>query len=138
MPLATLTRYAKTPRSRIESAILVLVLLLVVAGFAWLLAGCWTTVTPCEVAPPATASFDGNTQNSGIIALQVNGYLVTPHFRDRYNALVGQYGNQFTPPLHTDVGLIGPDGAGDYLIDREHMVQFLEMTAWQRMGRLPK
>lgn len=95
-----------------------------------------TTVVPKPVDTDV-ASFDGNDQNSGIIRATSAGYVVTPHFRDRYNALVAVYGKDFTVPLKRDAGLakLSPT---EWLIDRQHLVQFLDMAAWQRSGLPPK
>ncbi len=94
------------------------------------------TVAPDRVTS-AAASFDGNEQNSGIISANANGYVVTSHFRDRYNALVAIYGRDFTVPVKPDDGLQSISGS-TWLIDRQHLSQFLEMNAWSRMGLEPQ
>ena len=99
------------------------------------LAGCGTVI-PTTVQSSA-ASFDGNDQNSGIISANANGYVVTSHFRDRYNALASIYGRDFSVPLVPDAGLMQID-AWHWLIDRQHLSQFLEMQSWQRAGISPK
>ncbi len=97
--------------------------------------GCAGTVTP-KVVTSTQASFDGNEQNSGVISVQPNGYVVTAHFRDRYNALIADYGTAFTPPLSHDAGIAR---LTDYtwLIDREHMIKMIEMNTWRKSGRKP-
>jgi hypothetical protein len=93
------------------------------------------TVKP-ERVTSAAASYDGNEQNSGIISANANGYVVTNHFRDRYNALVGIYGRDFTSPVKADSGLQRITDE-TWLIDRQHLVQFLEMQAWARAKSTP-
>ena len=95
-----------------------------------------STVVPGPVAPEA-ASFDGNDQTSGILSSNANGFVVTNHFHKRYNALVAVYGREFAVPLTPDAGLIQIN-ATEWLIDRQHLAQFLEMQAWQRVGMRPK
>ena len=105
-------------------------LALLLVGLA--LAGC-NTVIPGTV-PSASASFDGNVQNSGIVEARAEGFVVTPHFRDRYNALIAVYGRDFAVPLRVDDGLTHN---GQWVIDRQHLSQFLEMSAWSRAGLKP-
>jgi hypothetical protein len=95
--------------------------------------GCTTTVVPVKVQP-TTASMDGNEANSGFIAFTKSGAgLITPHARDRYNALVEKYGNRFLPVLQKDSG-IRP--AGDvYEIDGEHLAKFSVMNRWRKEGK---
>lgn len=106
------------------------------------LSGC-STVIPDPVTSHA-ASFDGNDQNSGILAEAPGGYLVTPHFRDRYNVLIGIYGAAFAPRLEADSGLArepseasAKEGDGKWTIDRQHLVYFIRMNQWHKMGRPP-
>ena len=103
---------------------------LIILCFA--LAGCGTVI-PSTVRSSA-ASYDGNDQNSGIISASAEGYVVTAHFRDRYNALVAIYGRDFAVPLKPDDGLTNN---GQWVIDRQHLSQFLEMSAWSRAGLQP-
>ena len=73
-----------------------LMLILALALFT----GCVSqTVRPVDIKPKA-ASFDGNKQDSGLIAVTPTGALVTAHARDRYNALIAVYGQdkEFLPP----------------------------------------
>ena len=94
------------------------------------------TVKP-ERVTSAAASYDGNEQNSGIISANANGYVVTNHFRDRYNALAAVYGRDFTVPMTADAGLQQISDS-TWLIDRQHLSQFLEMNTWSRAGLRPK
>ena len=100
------------------------------------LSGCAGTVTPDRISA-AAASYDGNEQNSGIISVNQLGYVVTGHFRDRHNALVALFGRDFLPPLTPDAGLTEIT-SDRWLIDRQHLSQFLEMNAWNRAGLRPK
>jgi len=118
-------------------------LILIAAGFGSLLLSSCGTVIPDPVTSSA-ASFDANEQNSGIIAATPTGYLVTPHFRDRYNQLIAIYGPAFTPRLEADAGLVRAPSealakedpiAGQYIIDRQHLVYFVRMNIWHKMGR---
>jgi hypothetical protein len=95
-----------------------------------------STVVPKPVAPVA-ASFDGNDQTSGVLGSNANGFVVTNHFRDRYNALVAIYGRDFAVPLTPDAGFVSIEDER-WLVDRQHLAQFLEMQAWQRAGLKPK
>lgn len=94
------------------------------------------TVTPDRVIS-REASFDGNEQNSGVVASTPTGFVVTAHFRERYNALIAVYGGDFAPALKPDEG-IAPMGDRRWLIDKQHMVQFLTMNAWRKAGLAPK
>ena len=100
-----------------------------------MLAGCGT-VAPTRV-PSQVASFDGNNQDSGVIEATPSGYLVTNHFRDRYASLVAIYGRDFAPAIKPEDGLVQL-GQNRWLIDRQHLAQFLEMNAWLRAGLKPK
>jgi hypothetical protein len=99
------------------------------------LAGC-KTVTPDRVASTG-ASYDGAEANSGILSLEPGGARVTPHLRDRYNALVELYGKRFTPPVRRHEGFVRqPDGT--YLIDNQTLERFLTMAEWRRAGIQPQ
>jgi hypothetical protein len=110
------------------------------AGFIGLVAlisvlsttGCATTVTPAPVVSQQ-ASYDGNAQNSGIIMSTATGFVVTAHFRARYNSLIATYGGDFKPALKPDAG-IAPIGEDRWLISKQAMIDFLEMNAWRKSG----
>jgi hypothetical protein len=104
------------------------------AGLA--LSSCASTVSPDSISA-AAASYDRNKQNSGIISANALGYVVTSHFRNRHNALVATYGRDFSPPLTPDAGFTEITSSR-WLIDRQHLSQFLEMNAWHRAGLKPK
>lgn len=108
----------------------------------------WGPCATHEVIAPVTnqsqgASYDGNDKNSGILALAPNGgRIVTRHYRDRYNALIGMYGDQFTPPLKMDDGIVvnektlgGFSEMSSFVIDKEHHQKMGQMLQWKRDGR---
>lgn len=98
--------------------------------------GCSTTVAP-RSATDIVASFDGNQQNSGFIGYTADGCgIITPRAKDRYNALIGVYGNKFLPVLVPDEGTKAYTN-GTYLIDAEHLVKFGTMNQWRRDGVAP-
>lgn len=97
-----------------------------------------TTVVPTPADVPAVASFDGAEQNSGIISTQADGsFVVTPHLRDRYNALAAEYGAAFAPALVADSGLAPADG-GRWTMTPQAMADFATMVQWRRMGRVAR
>lgn len=101
-----------------------------------LLAGCSTTIIPV-VPVDSQASFDGNTQNSGLLAFDGAGNgILTAHARDRYNSLAADYGATFKPPVKFDDGITST-GTNTFLIDRQHLVYFASMTRWHRAGKAP-
>ena len=101
------------------------------------LVGCAGTVTT-PVAQAAAASFDGTNQNSGVIALVTNqagvatGAIITPHARDRYNALMSEYGRAWLISGN-DVGLTCQSN-GCWFIDDEHLQDFITASRWRRNG----
>ena len=95
-----------------------------------------TTVVPTPAVVPASASFDGAEQNSGIITVDTDGtFVVSSHLRDRYNALGREYGAAFVPALVPDSGL-APAGAGRWTMTPQAMANFATMVQWRRMGRI--
>jgi hypothetical protein len=112
------------------------ILVLALVAGAVLGTGCGT-VTPGAISSEH-ASFDGNDQNSGVIGRDPlgRGYIITHRARDRYNALVKVFGRDFSPALRADAGVIS---AGDaYVIDREHLIKFIEMSRWAKAGFAPR
>lgn len=108
---------------------------------AGLLIGCSTVVPdPVRVSAP---SWDGTNQNSGLICLTTNGTaIITPHARDRYNALALRYGTNFAPPLQFDSGVrevtCSSNGAFAgtlYEIDNEHLAKFAIMNRWRKENK---
>lgn len=102
---------------------------------ALLLASCTSTVTPQPVAS-TQASFDGNQQTSGVLVQDINGYVVTTHFHDRWLALVEVYGRDFKPPVDAKAGWLN-NADGTWRMDKQRMIYFLEMNAWLRAGLKP-
>lgn len=98
------------------------------------LAGC--TVAPDLLSPASQPSFDGGVQNSGFVQFTADGgALITPHARDRYNALVAKYGRSYSPPLVADEGLAPSNGL--YHIDAQHLAYFAEMNLKNRSNLEP-
>ncbi len=98
-------------------------------------AGCKNseTVTP-RIVRDSTASFDGSVQNSGLIGFDDAGNaILTPHARDRFNALVAVYGKRFAPPLTADYG-ITPTATNTFLITKEALVKFGQMNSMRKAG----
>lgn len=91
-----------------------------------------------ETVSSSTASFDQGQQTSGILEElpDGSGYVVTPHFVERYDALVALYGKRFTPELKKGEGLRVLEG-GKIGIDNERMVKFLVMNKWRKSGIAP-
>jgi hypothetical protein len=96
--------------------------LLIVCVLSLCLLGCATSVVPKPVTG-STISYDGNERNSGIKQyIEGQGFLVTPHFRVRYNNLIEKYGKKFENPIKKDDGLV--NFGADYLINKQHMIYF--------------
>lgn len=96
--------------------------------------GCTITPKPVDAAAP---SFDGNAQNSGFLGWTEDGFgKLTAAARDRYNELAKTYGGQFTPAVKFDAG-VRPGPEGTFLIDKEHLSIFGQMSALRRMGAAP-
>lgn len=126
-------QYAKTTRSEpgIWSLIVFIAIVLMLVGMAC--GGCTGTVTPVKVAPN-TASFDGNSQNSGVLERLPSGsYSVTAHWVDRYNAMVPVYGRTFTPPLQAMAG-ITPATNGTFIATSETVANFGQMNLKRKSG----
>lgn len=101
------------------------------------LAACTSTVTPARVEA-ATPSYDGNAQNSGFLGFFPDGSgHLTPHARDRYNALVAVYGRDFLVSLKPDAGL-AQRADGTWQIDAEHLADFIAMDEKHRAAIAPQ
>jgi hypothetical protein len=94
------------------------------------LSGC-TTATPRVVESPA-ASWDGTNQNSGFIGWSGHSGVITPHARDRYNALIEIYSKKFVPPLLTDYGITATT-SNVFLITPEALADFVLMNRWHKV-----
>jgi hypothetical protein len=86
------------------------------------------------------ASYDGAEQNSGLLGFttngqgQVTGAVITPHARDRYNALVAAYGARYQPAVKPDDGIV-PTGTNTFRIDAEHLIKFSAMNRWRKQAQ---
>lgn len=113
-----------------NNACAVLILLATLVLMASLLSGCGTVI-PLQVTS-AAASFDGGERNSGFIGWTTNGCgIITPHARDRYNALIVDYGARFHPPLKPDYGIM-PSATNTFIITPEALSDFAAMNRWRR------
>lgn len=99
------------------------------------LAGCAGTVAP-KVVASSQASWDGTNQNSGSIGWAPGKRLIiTPHARDRYNALISSYGSRFKPALVPDQD-IEPSGTGNtFLLAPAGIEHFSAMVQWDKQTR---
>lgn len=113
----------------------VIVVALVLGFLALGFLGCSSTVVPSEVRSEQ-ASFDQGEQTSGILATAPGGFVVTSHFRDRFNALADLYGRAFSPALVRDAGL-RPFADDTWFITPEAMTKFIQMNRWKKSGRAP-
>lgn len=97
-----------------------------------LTSGCTSTVTPRTVLS-SQASWDGTNQNSGFIGFEGSAGIITPHARDRYNALIEIYGKKFNPPITFDYGVwpMGETG-GNYIISPQALTYFTQMNRWRK------
>ena len=95
--------------------------------------GC-LTVSPDPVVS-SEASFDAGGANSGILDLKPTHALVTPRFRERYNAMIAVYGEEFVPELKKDYGLSLEADGKTYRMTLDALDQFLIMNTWRKMGR---
>lgn len=130
------SEYERARAEAKKNALCVLfVFVLVLGGFVLLVSGCAGKIAP-EVVRAQEASYDGNEQNSGVILSVPSGFLVTGHFRIRYNALILLYGGDFKPVLKPDQD-IAPAGEDRWLISKQGMVNFLEMNTWRKSGLKP-
>lgn len=128
-------RSADDQPSNAEKVLRALLVVIWLALAVWILTGCTLTVHPDRVET-TEASYDGNVQNSGIVMSTENGFLVTDHFRDRYNALIETYGRDFAPPLKKDAGMsrVGEDR---WLLTKQRWVDFDLMNSWRKAGLKP-
>ena len=104
------------------------VLLGIIALAALCLGGC-APIQPAEVQA-GEPSWDGATQNSGLVRDVNTAMTVTTHWRDRYNAMIAIYGAQFAPAMTKDAGItVGKDGT----VSANHFarVRFYVMNTWR-------
>jgi hypothetical protein len=99
--------------------------IIILFGLLLTLAGC--TVVPVQIRAKV-ASFDGGTQNSGVIAAMPGGeWNVTSHWRDRFNALSVAYGTNFIPHITADSG-ITPWTNGTFIATSQAVANFGKMN----------
>lgn len=103
--------------------------------------GCIFALNGCTIAPKlasnSQASFDQGVQDSGILSENPDHSLVvTPHLRDRYNALIADYGRLFKPPVGTDQG-ITPTGTNTFVMNAQAFEDFAAMNRWRKQGAPP-
>ena len=115
--------------------------------FALLCVLCVLLFTACGTVIPNTvqanvASYDGGVQNSGLLSMTTNstgavtGAIITPHARDRYNALIPVYGTNFFPALKFDEGIT--PAPPNFRIDAQHLVEFMRMNRWHHQALNPQ
>lgn len=103
------------------------------------LCGCASTILP-PVASASATSWDGTNQNSGFLgyttnaAGQVTGGIITAHARDRYNALMRDYGRAAWNIQRDDDGLVALTG-DTWFIDAQHLAYFAEGNRWRKNGK---
>lgn len=120
-----------------------IILVLVLA----LLSACTSTVVPkTNVATrPSLDPQDTVKATSSILDFWKNdkgeaiGRIVTPHYKERYNALVDLYGDQFTPALKKDEGFTPLEykGAPAFGVNKATHSKFGVLLKWKRNGREP-
>lgn len=109
-------------------------ILLAALALGGCLSGCTGTVTP-KIVVSKTASWDGTNQNSGFIAWAPDGQgIITPHARDRYNALVSVYGASFKPALNKDDG-IKQTSTNTFVITQQALKNFGTMNEYRKSGK---
>jgi hypothetical protein len=103
---------------------------------ALLLTGCTSTVTPKPVQS-SQPSFDGNIQTSGVLGRLPDGsWVVTPHWLERYQAMIRDYGAYFAPPLKPANGV--SLGWGLVTASSQAVTDFETMNRWRKAGKPPK
>jgi hypothetical protein len=149
-------RTSRTGRSRptneAEDCIITVVVALIALAVMLFVFGCASTVVPGEIKA-SVASWDGSTQNSGLVGFDAQGNgIITLHADGRYYTLVAMYGPYFKPPClyhegsipitnfpvavfnkHKQVGTLTN---GIYFrMDAEHIVKFRQMNTWLKEHR---
>lgn len=92
------------------------------------------TVTP-KVLERNTISFDGGSQNSGLVMFLPDGSgLITTNAASRYNGLITIYKNKFIPPIYQNYGLIYTNiqNTNYYIISAEALVKYGLMNHYKR------
>lgn len=119
-------RFLMLTRAFLVSAVLAVVVLGATSG---------CTTTPDRVESRA-ASYDGGEANSGILALEKGGAVVTQKFVARYQSLLREYRKAFLPAMDPDDGIANrPDGTR--FITNEVLERMILISEWRRLGRKP-
>lgn len=102
------------------------------------ISGCTSSLTIAPAPIKTTqASWDGNKQNSGIISVNKDGFLVTPHFIDRYQGLLARYGDRLTPKVRPDDTIgVSPEG-GNFQITAQVLARFNRLNAMRKAEQGP-
>lgn len=92
-------------------------------------------ISGCTVIPkhPTTnvPSFDGNSQNSGVIGFTDDHYIIiTQEKLAQYDALISVYGSKFYPAIKLNDGIQFRNN--QILIDKEHFVKLALMLDMNR------
>lgn len=83
--------------------------------------------TPKQEIVDKVASWDENSQNSGVINfIPEEGWLITPHAANRYISLSEKFGGMFTPKLLTGEGLV--EKGDNFILPQSYMVKFAVMN----------
>lgn len=112
---------------------------------ACVLSSCFGTVTP-KAPKPALASFDAGLQDSGFLgwtnAPTAHSGILTASAMARYNLLAQRWGNdaRFVPPVKPWDGvtmILTNRTATNYILDAEHLVDFILLSDLQRASAKP-
>lgn len=126
---------AETERRFIFLALAIMAML----ALGMIVSGCTTTLKPVKTEA-RSASFDSGGQNSGFLGFtNIPGAgsvgIITPHARDRYNALIALYGKKFIPPLVQDAGLAPVAASPNWTITSQALVNFATMNRWRKESK---
>ncbi len=109
-------------------------------------------LSSCAITPktdtPTEASFDGNSQTSGIVSQlteigedgkehATGGYIITSSARDRYNSYIARNGSSFNPPMTKDFG-IKPRDDGNFEITKEGARKWYQMILEEENNKIHK
>lgn len=97
--------------------------------------GC-TTKRPKPIVA-RQASFDGNSQDSGVKAVTNHQYAVSDELVQRYNGLILEYGDWFIPQIKTNFGVTAV-ASNRSEMTKEAMSRLAVMTMWHNSKPPPK
>ena len=107
------------------------------------LVGCFGTATPKTVTAKQ-ASFDQGVQNSGFLgwtnAPTPHSAILSQTAITRYNALAVKWGGSFIPTVKPWDGvtmILQGKTSTNYILDAEHLVDFMQMSDFQRAAFKP-